>query len=163
MTQIPMTRLNPRAVFVFGGLTLIAIGAVAAWWWSGSPGGGADPNNPEQVELGKSVYAANCASCHGVRLEGQPDWRRRKPDGRLPAPPHDETGHTWHHADDQLFSMTKNGMKPPLAPEGYESDMPAFDDALSDEEIWAALAFIKSTWPIMARKTQNRINRASDQ
>ena len=59
--------------------------------------------------------------------------------------------------------MTKNGMKPPLAPEGYESEMPAFGDVLSDEEIWAALAFIKSTWPIKARKTQNRINRQSKQ
>ena len=146
---------------MFGGLTLIAIGAVAAWWWSGGPG--ADANDPELVKLGRTIYAAECAACHGINLEGQPDWRRRKPDGRLPAPPHSETGHTWHHADDHLFSMTKNGMKPPLAPEGYESEMPAFGDVLSDEEIWAALAFIKSTWPIKARKTQNRINRQSKQ
>jgi hypothetical protein len=29
---------------------------------------------------------------------------QRKPDGKLPAPPHDASGHTWHHADAQLFS-----------------------------------------------------------
>ena len=44
-----------------------------------------------------------------------------------------------------LFGMTKNGVAP-YAPPGYQSDMPAFRDKLSDEEIWAALAFIKSHW-----------------
>lgn len=33
------------------------------------------------------------------------------------------------------------------APAGYESDMPAFGGILSDDEIRAVLAFIKSTWP----------------
>ena len=87
-----------------------------------------------------------CASCHGTKLEGQPDWRRRLPNGRMPAPPHDETGHTWHHADALLFAITKQGLVPPHAPAGYESDMPAFGKTLSDEEIWAALAYIKSLW-----------------
>ena len=35
---------------------------------------------------------------------------------------------------------------PPYAPQGYASDMPAFGDRLSDDEIWAVLAFIKSRW-----------------
>jgi mono/diheme cytochrome c family protein len=88
----------------------------------------------------------HCAACHGVKLEGQPDWRRRLPNGRLPAPPHDESGHTWHHPDSVLFGITKNGLLPPYAPTGYESDMPAFGDKLADEEIWAVLAYIKSRW-----------------
>ena len=28
------------------------------------------PNEPAVVSLGKEVYAQNCASCHGVALEG---------------------------------------------------------------------------------------------
>ena len=64
----------------------------------------------------------------------------------MPAPPHDESGHTWHHADGVLFAITKRGLVPPHAPVGYESDMPAFGGKLSDEEIWAVLAFIKSHW-----------------
>jgi mono/diheme cytochrome c family protein len=94
---------------------------------------------------GKALYAQNCASCHGVNLEGQPDWMRRKPDGRLPAPPHDRTGHTWHHSDRQLFIITKAGLQA-LAP-GYESDMPAFEHTLSDEQIIQILHYIVSTWP----------------
>ena len=64
----------------------------------------------------------------------------------MPAPPHDESGHTWHHPDNVLFAITKNGLVPPYAPSGYESDMPAFRGRLSDDEIWAVLAFIKSQW-----------------
>lgn len=64
----------------------------------------------------------------------------------MPAPPHDESGHTWHHPDDVLFAIVKDGLVPPYAPRGYESDMPAFAGKLSRDEIWAVLAFIKSHW-----------------
>lgn len=106
----------------------------------------ADPRNAAQVALGANVYAQNCVICHGAKLEGQPDWRERLPSGRLPAPPHDESGHTWHHSEDVLFGITKHGLVPPYAPKGYESDMPAFGAKLSDEEILAVLAYIKSHW-----------------
>ncbi len=76
------------------------------------------------------------------------------PNGRLPAPPHDASGHTWHHADQDLFALTKHGPAP-FAPPGYQSDMPAFADKLTDQEIRDVLAYIKSTWPpeIQARQT----------
>jgi len=106
----------------------------------------ADPGDPARVAWGERVYAQHCASCHGPRLEGQPHWRNRRPDGRLPAPPQDESGHTWHHPDQVLFAITKNGLVPPHAPKGYESDMPAFASKLGDDEIWSVLAFIKSRW-----------------
>ena len=57
------------------------------------------------VQAGEKIYQAQCASCHGPNLEGQPDWRTRDANGFLPAPPHDATGHTWHHADDLLLSL----------------------------------------------------------
>ncbi len=106
----------------------------------------ADPGDAQRVARGERVYEQQCASCHGAKLEGQPNWRSRLPSGRLPAPPHDESGHTWHHPDALLFAITKNGLVPPYAPKGYESDMPPFSDRLSDDEIWAVLAFIKSRW-----------------
>lgn len=106
----------------------------------------ADPRNAEKVALGAKLYLQHCASCHGAKLEGQPNWRSRMPNDRLPAPPHDESGHTWHHPDGVLFGITKNGLVPPYAPPGYESDMPAFAGKLSDDEIWAVLAHLKSHW-----------------
>jgi len=134
--------------------------AIAAGWmfWPSPSAGRADANDARQVALGATVYRDNCASCHGANLEGQPDWTTRKPDGRFPAPPHDETGHTFHHPDDTLFGLTKLGLKPPLAPAGYQSDMPAFGPVLTDEQIWAVLAFIKSRWPEKIRTRQSSLN-----
>jgi mono/diheme cytochrome c family protein len=96
---------------------------------------------------GEAIYKTECASCHGMNREGQPDWRTRKPDGRLPAPPHDASGHTWHHPYEQLFAIVKFGMVPPQAPDGYVSDMPAFGGKLTDEQIRRVLTYIESTWP----------------
>ncbi len=119
------------------------------------------PGQPEQSQTlaGRQLYLQNCAQCHGTSLEGQPDWMKRKEDGRLPAPPHDETGHTWHHSDKQLFTITKEGLAA-IEP-GYESDMPAFVDVLSDDEIKATLEYIKSTWPERQREFQ-RARSAAD-
>jgi mono/diheme cytochrome c family protein len=100
----------------------------------------------EHLEHGGKLYAQHCAACHGAKLEGQPEWRKRLPNGRMPAPPHDSTGHTWHHPDAVLFGITKHGMVPPYAPAGYQSDMPGFAGILSDAEIRAVLAYIKSHW-----------------
>ncbi len=113
------------------------------------------PVTSEQIALGRKVYGEYCASCHGANLEGQPDWKRRLENGRMPAPPHDESGHTWHHSDQDLFAITKLGVGGVVP--GYESDMLAFGEILSDEETAAVLAFIKSTWPKRQRDVQARI------
>lgn len=120
----------------------------------------ADHTSSELVAQGQQIYQQYCASCHGGELEGQPDWRIRKPSGALPAPPHNETGHTWHHPDQLLFEMTKFGVKP-FAPEGWISDMPAFKGILSDNQIWAVLAYIKSRWPEKVREYQQQRNAAA--
>lgn len=112
------------------------------------------------VETGRTLYAQHCASCHGDSLEGEPDWQMPKDDGLRRAPPHDETGHTWHHPDTQLFDLTKHGLTAVLARRGmdYASDMPGFGDILSDEEILATLAYIKSTWPADIVEMHDKIN-----
>ncbi len=108
-------------------------------------------------DAGKVLYAENCAACHGANLEGQPDWRTPDEDGVLPAPPHDQTGHTWHHGDALLFDYTKRGGQAALETRGvsgFSSGMPGFEDSLSDQQIWDILAFIKSTWPDRIREMQ---------
>ena len=111
---------------------------------------------PTDITSGKQLYGEYCAACHGANLEGQGDWRSPGDDGRLPAPPHDESGHTWHHPDSLLFTYTKLGGKETLAEQGmdFNSGMPGFNEQLSDEEIWNVLAYIKSTWPERIRNIQ---------
>jgi mono/diheme cytochrome c family protein len=113
--------------------------------------------DPKSIARGKQVYVEHCAACHGANLEGQPNWRERRPDGKLPAPPHDASGHTWHHPDEQLFDITKRGTAA-LAGGGYKTDMREFGSLLSDADIRAALAYIKSTWPPEIRARHDRIN-----
>ena len=106
----------------------------------------ADAGDPGLVARGRIVYQQNCAACHGARLEGQPNWRQPNADGTLPAPPHDVTGHTWHHPDRMLFDITKYGSAS-VAGAGFKSAMPVYEGVLDDGDIWAVLAFIKSHWP----------------
>jgi len=116
-------------------------------------------HNWEQRDIaaGQSLYADNCASCHGANLEGQPNWQSPNADGVLPAPPHDRTGHTWHHDDELLFEYTKLGGAAALEVRGvtgFNSGMPAFNETLTDDDVWDILAYIRSTWPEREREAQ---------
>ena len=106
----------------------------------------------QDISGGQQLYDANCGRCHGMRLEGQRDWMKRLPSGRLPAPPHDETGHTWHHTDEQLLKITLEGLAS-IAPV-YETDMPAFAGVLTEAEVRSIFDYIKSRWPDEIRETQ---------
>ena len=112
------------------------------------------------VNLGKAIYAENCASCHGVVLEGQANWRQRDVEGYLPAPPHDERGHTWHHPDSYLFLMTKYGIEEMIGKK-YPNNMPAYEDKLTDDKIISVLSYIKSTWPSRIQRQHDQINARS--
>ncbi len=118
------------------------------------------PDDADVVARGETIYAAECSSCHGRRLEGEPNWRVRDEDGYLPAPPHDATGHTWHHSDAQLFNLTKRGLSA-VAGDKYKTRMPAYDGVLSDTDIIAVLSFIKSRWPPNIRDRHDRLNAAA--
>ncbi len=151
---------------IIGALGVLALGAGLFMYESlmDSRPAFIDPANQELVAIGKGIYANNCISCHGAKLEGQPDWRVRQANGRLPAPPHDETGHTWHHPDAVLIDITKNGLVPGVtAPPGYVSDMPAYNELLTDHDIRAVLAYIKSTWPKQALAAQKEITQQQRQ
>ena len=115
------------------------------------------PLDPEAVALGQSIYSEHCASCHGANLEGQPNWRSPGQDGQLPAPPHDATGHTWHHDGDTLFRLTKYGTGALIGDPDYESNMPIYRGVLTDDEIIAALSYIKSTWPQKIRESHDEM------
>ena len=106
------------------------------------------------LELGATVYAANCANCHGANLEGQAEWKTPNEDGTWKAPPHDETGHTWHHPDDYLLDRIYKGTASLDGKMQALSNMPAYIDILTDEEIEAVLEFIKSQWPDDIKEAQ---------
>jgi mono/diheme cytochrome c family protein len=105
--------------------------------------------NAAEVAKGAALYAQYCATCHGANLEGKPDWKTPLADGSLPSPPHDSTGHTWHHPDEMLITITLNGGNPET-----NSKMPPFKDQLTRAQAVAILEFIKSKWGREEREYQ---------
>ncbi|KIC31494.1 MULTISPECIES: c-type cytochrome [Leisingera] len=141
---------------VISAAAVLAVAGVAAAWVFRPSFPVAPMADAVSVAQGKVLYAEYCASCHGANLEGQPNWRSPGEDGRLPAPPHDETGHTWHHSDRMLFEYTKLGGQAALANSGValDSGMPGFGSQLSDAQIRGILNFIKSAWPEREQRYQ---------
>ncbi|MCW8884304.1 MAG: cytochrome c [Motiliproteus sp.] len=95
----------------------------------------------KQVGIGGKLYQQYCASCHGIKGEGAPNWRSGGTKNQPPAPPLNGTGHTWHHRIHELFSTIKNGT---INRGGL---MPAWGKVLSDDEIVSVLGWIQSRWP----------------
>jgi|GEM_PF-219821 len=108
-------------------------------------------DNAEQLALGKAVYDSQCASCHGLDGEGQPNWKVPDANGILPAPPHDSSGHTWHHSDPQLLEMIAYGST------SRGSPMIGYGEILSQSEMDASLAYIKTFWGEREREYQAEI------
>ncbi|RWP31981.1 c-type cytochrome [Mesorhizobium sp.] len=127
--------------------------------FGGKSGGLLKPDDARVIARGEAVYVAHCASCHGKNLEGQPGWKAQDKDGFLPAPPHDESGHTWLHPDTLLFRITKLGVAEAANLKDYKTRMPAFGGILTDADIIAALSYIKSRWPDDMRRRHDELNR----
>lgn len=103
-----------------------------------------------RAEQGAELYLIHCAECHSGGLEGQPNWKQPLADGSRPAPPHDNTGHTWHHSDAMLLYITANGSTA-FDP---NSKMLGFANKLNDAEQRAILEYIKSHWGQREREFQ---------
>lgn len=145
-------------------LAIIVLVAGFGAWWALTPADGPAlrlrADDRAVVALGKQVYVNQCAACHGARLEGQPDWKLRNAQGLLPAPPHDESGHTWHHPDQVLFEITKYGVQR-FAGSDYATTMPRYEGVLTDEQIVAVLSYVKASWSDAARSRQELINESA--
>lgn len=142
--------MNKTLIIIVAGIFLLA--GVSVFFvmqpprYQPSTTGFLKPGDLQLVAAGELIYKQSCAACHGANLQGQDNWRSPDENGFMPAPPHDESGHTWHHRDELLFDLTKFGSGA-FAGENFKSIMPQFDGILSDEDIIAVLSYIKSTWP----------------
>lgn len=103
------------------------------------------PLNPKEVEAGRVVYRQYCASCHGARGEGEPNWETPNAKGELPSPPHNTEGHTWKHSDGVLYRMVSEGWRDPFN-KTERLTMPPFRDVLSPEQIRDVIAYLKTLW-----------------
>jgi mono/diheme cytochrome c family protein len=145
------------------GILVAGLSAVGVWahlaFSQPSTGGLFRPDDASVVTRGAELYAVHCASCHGASLEGQAkDWQRRDAEGFALAPPHDASGHTWHHPDRVLFAITKLGISVAANLPDYKTRMPAYEGVMDDDEIVAVLSFIKAQWPDDIRAGHDALN-----
>ena len=105
----------------------------------------------EAISRGAQLYIAECAACHGARLEA----RAQLGDVHdLPsAPSLGAAGHAWRHPDAELVAIVAQGARN-AAPPGSAAGMPAFAGRLDRGEIDAILAYVRSGWPGNVRAYQ---------
>ena len=98
--------------------------------------------DPLVLQRGGTLFQQHCASCHGLEAQGTvEDWHIAGADGKYPPPPLDGTAHTWHHSIERLTYTIRNGTA------ALGGSMPAWQDKLSDDEIFSIIAWISSLWP----------------
>ena len=141
-----------KSVAIFVGVLLLAVGAiyyksqqtlpsVVRWYTT------------EQVHLGATLFANNCAVCHKPDASGESEWRRRLEDGSLRPPPLNGSAHTWHHSMSVLrdIILKPNGVTP-------KSKMPSFDGVLNAQEVDAVIAYFQNKWSDKIYHSWSRIN-----
>ena len=112
--------------------------------------------NDIEIRQGQEIYTDHCAVCHGIGGQGQFPEAPLLPDstGRIGAPPHNDTGHSWHHSDVILIRYVEEG--------GF-SDltrfylMPPFGEILTDEQTLLVIAYIKTMWTDEQRVMQREL------
>lgn len=85
------------------------------------------------VEAGSTLFAINCASCHGATGAGDGPLA-----DSLPAPPANFTVHVPFHPDGVLFAWISDGIR--------GTGMPAWSPQLSDQERWDLVNFLRATF-----------------
>ncbi|MTI05162.1 cytochrome c [Roseibium denhamense] len=148
---------------------VIAVGVWYVFQVGNSVGGLTEPNTvvlqPKDLQTvynGQQLYMDHCASCHGDNLEGQPNWDISNANGTMPAPPHDGSGHTWHHSSAVLFKAVKMGLVQAAGLKDVQpSAMPSFGGILADQEIIAVLSFIKSKWPEEIQRKHDELDQSA--
>jgi mono/diheme cytochrome c family protein len=91
------------------------------------------------------MYAEHCQKCHGDAATG---------DLALPGTPvHSPEGHTWHHPDGQLAEIILGQTG------GTNRTMPSFEGILSQDDVAAILAYLKTNWPPDQQTYQADISR----
>jgi mono/diheme cytochrome c family protein len=105
-------------------------------FWQGPP----QQPNPALVDQGRAVYVSNCVFCHGDTLEGDGHFAG----GLSPAPADftDPATITQLQQAYLFWRITKGGSGLPAESAPWNSAMPAWEDTLTEDEIWKVITYL---------------------
>ncbi len=123
-----------------GALTKRCALAIVVGIWTGA--GAVSSASAQDIDMaplmtaGKTVFADNCAMCHGPEGQGT---------GNAPA------------LDGNIFVESRGGVISQVLSGAEDHGMPPFADVLSDDEIAAVVTYIRTSWgnrgaPVSARQ-----------
>jgi mono/diheme cytochrome c family protein len=94
----------------------------------------------EHLRTGKRVYYQNCVPCHGDRLDGQGHFAH----GFSPAPANFEDNGTISQLTESyvFWRIAKGGPGLPREGTPWNSAMPAWENFLTEDEMWAVILYI---------------------
>ncbi|HXF96158.1 MAG TPA: cytochrome c [Gemmatimonadales bacterium] len=97
-------------------------------------------DSTQHLELGKRVYYQNCLPCHGDYLDGQGHFA----EGFNPFPLNFQDGGTIAQLTESFvfWRVAKGGPGLPREGTPWNSAMPAWEDFLTEREIWAVVWFL---------------------
>ena len=115
----------------------------------------------DQLKKGQALYQQNCAQCHDSGASTSDAWKKPNSMGEMPAPPHNQRGHTWRHSDNQLKRMIIKGWRDPFN-KSKRLTMPSFKGRLTAQEIDILLGYLKSLWTEQQRIFQKAETKRRD-
>ncbi|HEX4893819.1 MAG TPA: cytochrome c [Hyphomicrobiaceae bacterium] len=96
------------------------------------------PAGPETIAAGRKLYAENCSTCHG--MDGLGDGDQSKAVAPSPALLAYMIRRPVSVDEYLLWSISDGGAQ-------FETDMPAFKDKLSRDDIWRIVAYMRAGFP----------------
>ncbi len=98
------------------------------------------PPTPASIAAGNAAYDATCAACHGDGAQGAVQAKLtisiiEEQGGKQPP---DLTDAQWDHGatDGEIYTALKRGLPPTM--------MPGFDGAVSDENLWSIVNYLRA-------------------
>lgn len=102
------------------------------------------PGSPEVIARGRTIFAANCASCHGP--EGRGDGEAGRQLSPRPGDLAKLTRRSMMSGNAYLYWTIAQGGAP------FGTAMPAFEDVLSRDEIWSVVRLLQAGLPPAAEE-----------
>lgn len=141
-----LQRLNSKSLLLVAALFASVGLSAVAHAFGVTPGGSANPfaSNSEAARKGEEIFGRNCQQCHSTRGHG----------GKCPQLVRGAWAPGGANSDIYMFETVSKGRP--------NTQMGAFGEALSQEEIWQVVTFLREEAARVKATDAKKVNNADD-